>query len=38
MVGLDCECSLVCPRRMEDYMHLCVSVVVILSVCLHLSL
>ena len=35
--GLDCECSLVCPRRMEDYMYSCVSVLMILCVCICLS-
>ena len=29
--GLDCECSLVCPRRMEDYMYSCVSAFVSLD-------
>lgn len=36
--GLDCECSLVCPRRMEDYMYLCVSVLVIPCVSAFVSL
>ena len=35
--GLDCECSLVCPRRMEDYMYSCVSVLVILCVSAFVS-
>ena len=35
--GLDCECSLVCPQRMEDYMYSCVSVLVILCVSAFVS-